>query len=108
MTAAWDKLAVKTFKINNSGTPERKNSFQLCSGKLILYRSCGEPSLLVQCTPYEFVTGVIHVIKIANRRTLLEVLLAAISSKHKHGTFIKMSEGVLVKLRLLRTLPLPS
>ena len=49
--------------------------------KFILHKFCGEPSLLVQCTPYKFGPGIIHTLKIAHRRTLLEGLLAAVSIK---------------------------
>ena len=54
------------------------------SHSYISYKSCGGPSLLVQCTQYKFWLDVIQTIEKARRRTLLEGLLAASSSKHKH------------------------
>ena len=44
------------------------------AAKLISHKSCGEPSLLVQCTRYKFGPGVIHTIEIAHRSTLLDGL----------------------------------
>ena len=45
-----------------------------CSHSHISYKSCGGPSLLVQCTQYKFGPGVIQTIEKAHRRTLLEGL----------------------------------
>ena len=51
------------------------------AAKLISHKSRGEPSLLVQCSRYEFGPKVIHTIEMAHRRTLLEGLLAVSSEQ---------------------------